>query len=119
MKRRTQSPPSPTGQALNQLVKGCELAMHSAILLTDEDKRLRIKNHHQKRKKLKKRSYITKGGILTGAEAQVLIENEGVRRTEVVENEPTQVRQRALPKCSLCQSLEHNARTCPKRQETT
>ena len=24
-------------------------------------------------------------------------------------------RQRAPPKCSVCQSLEHNARTCPER----
>lgn len=40
LKRRTQSPPSPTEQALNQLVKGCEIAMHSAVLLASQNKKL-------------------------------------------------------------------------------
>jgi len=28
-------------------------------------------------------------------------------------------RQRAKPRCSICKSIEHNARTCPKRQATS
>jgi len=92
--------------------------MHSAVLLTNENEKLRIENQRQKRKRAKWRLYISKGGILTGAEAQSLIEKEQESRTEVVQNEASQVRQRAPPKCSVCQSLEHNARTCPERQRT-
>jgi len=118
LKRRTQSPPSPTDQALNQLVKGCQLAMHSALILAHENGKLREENHRQKRKRAQRRSYLTKGGILTGAEAQSLIENERISRTEAEARDRGEVRQRAPPKCSVCQSLEHNARTCSERQRT-
>ena len=37
IKRRTTSPLSPTDTALNQLIKGCELVIHSAVLLTKEN----------------------------------------------------------------------------------
>ena len=113
-----QSPPSPTDQALNQLVKGCQLAMHSTILFANKNEKLHTKNQRQKQKRAKRRSYISKRDILTGAEAQSLIEKEQITHTEDIENEPTQVQQQAPPKCSICQSLEHNARTCPERQRT-
>jgi hypothetical protein len=48
--------------------------MHSAVLLADENEKLRNENQRQKRKRATRRSYLTKGGILTGAEAQSLIE---------------------------------------------
>src|SRR5450432_329333 len=38
LKRRTKSPPSPTEAALDQLVKGCEMVMNSAILLIEENR---------------------------------------------------------------------------------
>jgi hypothetical protein len=64
LKRGTQSPPLPTKIALNQLVKGCQLAMHSAVLLAHENKRLQQENKHHKKKREKKRLYAAKGGIL-------------------------------------------------------
>ena len=115
LKRRTQSPPTPTVQALNQLVKGCELAMQSAVLLANENTKLHAENAHQKRKRAQKRSYIAKGGVFTGAEAQSLLENEQNSDVEVVESEVRETRKRALPKCSLCGSLEHKAPKCPRR----
>jgi hypothetical protein len=33
---RTQSPPSPTIQAINQLIKGCQMAMHEVVILSVE-----------------------------------------------------------------------------------
>ena len=51
LKRRTTSPPSPADRALNQLVKGCQLAMHNAVLLTNENNNLRAANQKQKRKR--------------------------------------------------------------------
>jgi hypothetical protein len=68
LKRRTHSPPSPTEQALGQLVKGCEMAMLSAVPLASENEKLRAENQRQKRKRAKRRTYIAKGGVLTGVE---------------------------------------------------
>ena len=116
LKCRTQSPPTPTQKAISQLVKGCQLAMHSAVLLASQNDKLYIENQHQKRKRGQKRSYLKRGGILSGAEGQSLIDYRDSNRTEVVEDVLRGVRQRAPPKCSLCSSLEHNARTCLERQ---
>jgi hypothetical protein len=118
LKRRTQSPPSPAERAIDQIIKGCQLTMHSAVLLVDQNEKLQAENKRQKRKREQKRTFLTKGGVLSGAEAQALIENGESSRTEVVEAEPSGVRRRAPSKCSLCSSLEHNARTCAKRQRT-
>ena len=68
LKRRTHSPPSPTEQALGQLVKGCEIAMSSAVLLASENKRLYIENQRQKRKRAQRRTYIARRGVLLGVE---------------------------------------------------
>jgi hypothetical protein len=118
LKRRTQSPPSPADKALNQLVKGCQLAMHNAVLLANQNEKLYAENQRQKRKRGQQRSYLTRGGVLTGAEAQHLMETGENSSTEVVNDVRNEVRKRAPPKCSLCSSLEHNARTCPERQST-
>ncbi|OJD26085.1 hypothetical protein ACJ73_02546 [Blastomyces percursus] len=42
IKCRTQSPPSPTYQALSQLVKGCQMSMHRMALLEQEVKELSL-----------------------------------------------------------------------------
>ena len=44
LKRRTKSPPSPTELALDQLVKGCKIAMNSVILLVEENRQLEAIN---------------------------------------------------------------------------
>ena len=105
-------------QALNQLVKGCELAMQNAVLLASENIKLHAENTHQKQKRAQKRLYIAKGGVLTGIEAQLLLEDDEIEQNnivEVVENEIRETRQRAPPKCSLCGSLEHKAPKCTRR----
>lgn len=53
---RTHSPPSPTVQAINQLIKGCQMAMHSAVILAAENKKLRAANERVKKKRQKKKS---------------------------------------------------------------
>jgi hypothetical protein len=75
IKRRTQSPPSPTDLALNQLVKGCQMAMNSAVLLAEENRQFRAENERQKKKRAKRRSYIATGGVLTV--------QEGLNRSEM------------------------------------
>jgi DDE superfamily endonuclease len=118
LRRRTQSPPSPTERAVNQLIKGCQLAMHSAVLLAHQNDQLYKQNQRQKQKRAQRRSYIARGGVLTGAKAQQLIEEGETSHQEAVQDMPTSGRQRALPKCGICSLTGHNARTCPERQST-
>ena len=89
------------------------MAMHSAVLLADENKRLRAANERQTKKRAVRRSYIAKGGVLTV--------QEGLDRSVTTNLEPTEqftggVKEqqiRAPRTCSMCRSLEHTARTCP------
>ncbi len=92
--------------------------MYNAVLLASQNEKLYVENQRQKRKRGQKRLYLTRGGVLSGAEGQSLIENRENSRTEAVEDVSSGVRQRAPLKYSLCSSLEHNARTCPERQRT-
>jgi hypothetical protein len=112
LKHRTQSPPSPTEQALSQLIKGCEMAMHSAVLLASENEKLLAENKYEKQKRAKKRAFISKRMVLTGAEALASIESHNNVSNEAVETSGVQPRRRAPPPCSLCGSLEHKAPMC-------
>jgi hypothetical protein len=98
-------------QALTQLVKSCEMAMSSAVLLASENEKLQIENQCQKKKKAIRRTYIAKGGVLSGA--------EGLSCTQAAETEQQKAAaeqlQRAPRKCSMCSSTEHTARTCSLR----
>jgi hypothetical protein len=111
--------PTPENRALCQLVKAGQLAIQSAVLLAEEVRQLRHEAERQKKKRAKKRTFIAKGGVLTVQEGRDLSQN-AQNATIVVESgnarQEATVRTRALPKCSVCKSLEHNARTCPIRQ---
>ena len=119
LKQRTHSPLNPTEQAIGQLVKGCEIAMSSAVLLASENENLRMENQRQKRKRAKKCTYIARGGVLSGAEgasrAQAAQEGAAEGAAEAAAERP----QRAPRKYSMCQSLEYTARTCPRHQATS
>jgi hypothetical protein len=75
-----QDPPSPTDQALSQLVKGCQIAMHNAVLLAHENKEVRAANQRQKKKQEKPRSYIAQGGVLTVEEGTRRAENREIEQ---------------------------------------
>ena len=66
--------------------------MNSAILLASQNEQLQIENQRQKRKRSQKRSYVARGGVLSGAEGQSLIENREDSRTEVVKDVLSEVR---------------------------
>jgi hypothetical protein len=91
------------------------MAMHSVVLLVSENEWLLAENRHQKKKRATKRSYIQKGGILTGADAISLI-NKEQDLMEVIEARSNRERQRARPRCSLCGSLDHKAPRCSETQ---
>jgi DDE superfamily endonuclease len=119
LKRRTKSLPSLTEPALDQLVKGCEMAMNSAILLAEENRQLRAINAKQTKKRARRRTYIATGGTLTIQEGLALSEPTVEPVIEaiggVATDEPV-VRMRAPRTCSMCKSLSHTARTCPLKQ---
>src|SRR5277367_4593470 len=52
LQRGSQSPPTPTGRALNQLVKGYQMTMHSAILLASENMEMSIRDRRCHREEL-------------------------------------------------------------------
>jgi hypothetical protein len=108
--------PTPTNRALAQLVKGCQLAMNSAVLLAEENRQLRSENERQKKKRAKRRAFIATGGTLTIQEGLNRSQATNiVPESEVVTEEAT-VKTRAPRMCSLCRSLLHTARTCPTKQ---
>jgi hypothetical protein len=72
IRRRTRSPPSPTDNAIQQLAKGCEMAMSRTVLLEREVEQLRNENQRQKQKRARKRTYVAKGSVLSGAEGASL-----------------------------------------------
>src|SRR5450432_3835371 len=119
LKRRTKSPPSPTEAALNQLVKGCEMAMNSAILLVEENRQLQAINAKQVKKRAKRRTYIATGGTLTIQEGLELSQSNVEPVSRVASGVATDeliVRTRAPRTCSICGSQSHTARTCPAKQ---
>jgi hypothetical protein len=108
--------PTPTNRALDQLVKGCQLAMNSAVLLAEENRQLRGENERRKKKRAKRRAFIATGGVLTI--------QEGLDRSQVTNmvpesgavTEEVTIQRRAPRMCSLCRSLVHTARACPTKQ---
>jgi hypothetical protein len=116
IKHRTRSPPSPTDLVLNQLVKGCQIAMNSTVLLAEENRQLRAENERQKKKRAKRRSYIATGGVLTVQEGLDLsqIANEGLQGRVAIQEATVKT---CTPRtCSICKSLLHTARTCPTKE---
>jgi hypothetical protein len=90
------------------------MAMHSAILLTEENRQLRTANKRQKKKRAKRRSYIATGGVLTVQEGVERAQIVNIKPVSGVTDQEARVKTRAPPKCSMCKSLEHTARTCPQ-----
>jgi hypothetical protein len=107
--------PTPTNRALNQLVKGCQLAMNSAVLLAEENRQLRHENQRQKKKRAKKRAFIATGGILTVQEGLDRSQDTNIVPESGVVPEEATVKTRAPRTCSICRSLLHTARTCPSK----
>jgi hypothetical protein len=103
---------SPTSQAVNQLIKGCQLAINSAVLLATENKKLHKANQRKKKKQKQRRRYIARGGVLTGQEGQHLAQIAQNAEEVVLQSEATKARQRAPPTCSNCHIQGHNRRQC-------
>ena len=121
IERRSQSPQSPIDMALNQLVKGCQLAMHGAAILAKENRDLHAANEKQKQKRQRMKKQLFHTGGISIQEARELIN----RRNQVdeapnparIESEEitSQPAARAPPRCSDCRNIGHRRLQCPNR----
>jgi hypothetical protein len=121
LRTRSRSPPSPSDRALNQLIKGCQLAMHNATILAQENKELRAENEKKKRKNARSTRQIAVEGGLSVLEASTLIAQPDQAVLAPIPCEagpapaPSQPRTRAKTKCSVCGIQGHRMTACPTR----
>ncbi|OJD20129.1 hypothetical protein ACJ73_08537, partial [Blastomyces percursus] len=94
------SPSSPTNHVLSQLVKGCQMTMHSAAILEAENRKLGAANVKQKRKREKSRRYVAQEGALRVEEALHRIQKVKEWEQGVVKAAKSQPQKRAAPRCS-------------------
>lgn len=124
LKQRSKSPPSLTKPALDQLIKGCQLATHSAVLFVKENTELRAMNEIKKQKRARTNGRMTHEGGLSVQEAQQLIQQpfEPIHPVQPPPARPvqpvqpaTQPARRRLPTCGKCRDIGHKANACPVR----
>jgi len=124
LKRRSNSPPSPSNTILNRIIKGhCE-ALHNTALLVQENANLRAANERIVKKRNRSNRYIPCKEGLTVEEGLQLVSqlNQPVEGDRVVAYEqgelPSQAYQpptRASPRCSGCREIGHRINTCKNR----
>jgi hypothetical protein len=121
LRDRTQSPSSTTKRALNQLLKGCEMAMNSAVLLAKENQDLRAANEKQRQKRKRSNRQIACTEGLSIQEGQNLLESrdqvdEGVAPLPAG-TAPEEDQRPVLvpPRCSDCNIIGHRRNQCPNR----
>ena len=92
--------------------------MQSATLLAAENKTLRAANEKVRKKRVKKQTYVGRGGVLIPIEALEGHISVGINPevedslAEQITNQPIQ---RALRLCSICRSSSLTTRTCSER----
>ena len=119
LRQRSYTPPSPAKQALEQLIKGCEIAMHNGVLLSHEIEQLRAENSRQKRKRALPNKKIANKSGMNSEDAQQRIQQEinSMEAEIVAEAGPSSAansaNQRAPPRCSNCWNIGHKRNKCP------
>ncbi|KAH8629613.1 hypothetical protein IG631_16870 [Alternaria alternata] len=103
---------SPTNVAIRQLAKSAQLAMQSATILAEENKRLRAENQRQQQKKSQQRQYIASGGVLQVQQAQQLAAEAERVVMEASQSQAGERRQRAPPTCTKCHVKGHTRTSC-------
>ncbi|KAF7569858.1 hypothetical protein PtrM4_122730 [Pyrenophora tritici-repentis] len=91
------------------------LAMQSAVILAEENKKLRAENQRQRQKQEQQRQYIASSGVLQAQQAQQI----ATEAERVVmggdQNQTGERRQRAPPTCTKCHVQEHTRNSCRAR----
>ena len=118
---RLQSPSSPLGCTLNQLIKGCQLAMQNGIFLAKENKEFWAVNEKQKQKQTQSRRQIPHEEDLSVLEAHELIEAliEALIALGTPQEghilQPLQPHTQPPCGCGICRMPGHRRETCPDR----
>ena len=121
LRNRTQSPSSPTKSALDQLIKGCEIAMNGGILLAKENQDLRAAHEKKvKKKKCSTKQIAIQEGLSIQEGRSLLQSRSQVEETIApvpaeTASEAEQRRVRAPPRCSDCHVVGHRRLQCPNR----
>ena len=110
--RLGRQPESPTSIAIRQLAKSAQLAMQSATILIEENKKLRIENQRQQQKQHRQRQYIASGGVLQVQQAQQLAAEAERMVMEASQSQAGERRQRAPPTCTKCHTQGHTRTQC-------
>lgn len=121
LQKRSKSPLTPTKKALDELVKGCELAIYNAGLLAREncDLRSAIENDRQKKSRSKRQMTPTTGLSIQEGRDLILLRNELLNKEEggtgTSAPETLDRPKRAPPTCSECNIQGHTRVRCPNR----
>ena len=118
LKQRSRSPPTPTNRAIDQLLKGYQLSLHTNAILLQENRDLRAENEtkKQKRQRTSKRIAHTRG--LTGQEARESMNQASEASAIPPAGQAISASQpltRAPPRCSDCHKVGHKQTQCPDR----
>jgi hypothetical protein len=122
LRRGSESPTSPSKKALQQIYKGCEMALYNAIQLAKENSELRAANEKEKVKRSRSKRQMTPNQGLAVQEARDLISQRNDRLN--AEGGPSNssstsapltstAPRRAPPTCSNCHIQGHNRVSCP------
>jgi hypothetical protein len=112
------SSPTPINDALDQLFKGAQTMMHSAVLLKAEVEGLQKANQAKNQRRKQQRKQIQQGGVLTVQEGQDILTQSAIEeqisqeiRQETGPHQRIEMKQR---RCGTCGETGHNVRTCQK-----
>jgi len=121
IQRHVDSSPTSIVDSLDQLTKGAEVMMHSAVLLRKQVAELQATNEAATRRRYYKKKRLQKDGKLTfeeGARLTALKEsgacNDREKGKKKVRVNRSDQRQR---RCGQCGETGHNARTCKNKQK--
>jgi hypothetical protein len=123
--RRLHSPSSPSKHALDELIKGCELAIYNTAFTLKELHNLRAESQVQALKKSRSKRQMSPVSGLQVQEARDLISSRNERLNqqghggeEADQTTPTTLvaPRRAPPTCSECNIRGHTRTRCPNRR---
>jgi hypothetical protein len=111
------SSPSSINKAFDQLVKGAQIIVYSAILLKAEVKALQKANQIKKKRERKKKKYILQSGSLTVEEGKKIVQSTQTQKEDVDRATQAQGLEGQQWHCSLCNQVGHNTRICKQYQD--
>ena len=103
------SSPSSINKVFDQLVKGAQIIVYSAILLKAEVKALQEANQVKKRKERKRKKHILQCSSLTVEEGKEIVQSTQTQREEVDRTTQAQGLERQQQYCSLYNQVGYNA----------